>query len=98
MRITYAAALAASLLAGAVPASAVDMDWAKVDQALGRLGSEQPGGIHKYGLPRSDLHVTVDGTAVRPALALGGWLAFKPMDAGAMVMGDLVLRPQSRPP
>ena len=28
---------------------------------------------------------------IRPALALGGWAAFKPMHGGAMVMGDLVL-------
>jgi hypothetical protein len=47
--------------------------------------------VHKYGLPRTDLHVTVDGTMIKPALALGGWLAFKPMDQETMVMGDLVL-------
>jgi hypothetical protein len=47
--------------------------------------------VHKYGLPRTDLHVTVDGVALRPALALGGWLAFSSMGAQAMVMGDLVL-------
>ena len=28
---------------------------------------------------------------IKPALALGGWVAFKPMHGGAMVMGDLVL-------
>jgi hypothetical protein len=28
---------------------------------------------------------------IRPALALGGWAAFKPVHGGAMVMGDLVL-------
>ena len=47
--------------------------------------------MHNYGLPRTDLKVTVDGVAIKPAFALGGWLAFKPMGAGAMVMGDLVL-------
>jgi hypothetical protein len=35
--------------------------------------------------------VTLDGVAIRPALALGGWIAFKPAHGGAMVMGDLVL-------
>lgn len=69
-------------------------DWGKVDQALGRAGSNQPGEVHKYGLPRSDLHVTVDGVPVKPAFALGGWLAFKPMGEQAMVMGDLVLTEQ----
>ena len=47
--------------------------------------------MHRYGFPRSDLHVTVDGVTLLPALALGGWLAFKAEGEGAMVMGDLVL-------
>src|SRR6185312_14795650 len=56
-----------------------------------RKGTDQPGGVHKFGLPRSDLKVTVDGVAIKPALALGSWLAFEPAGSGAMVMGDLVL-------
>ena len=47
--------------------------------------------VHRYGFPRSDLHVTVDGVTLLPAFALGGWLAFKAEGDGAMVMGDLVL-------
>jgi hypothetical protein len=90
MRIAYAIAVAMALLAAA-PAGAADMDWTKVDQALGKKGADQPGGVHKYSLPRSDLHVTVDGVALRPAFALGGWLAFEPVGGRAMVMGDLVL-------
>jgi len=35
--------------------------------------------------------VTLDGVSIKPALALGGWVAFKPMHGDAMVMGDLVL-------
>ena len=35
--------------------------------------------------------MTLDGVAIRPALALGGWVALKPAHAGAMMMGDLVL-------
>jgi Domain of Unknown Function (DUF1259) len=35
--------------------------------------------------------MTVDGVAIKPALALGGWLGFEPMAGGALVMGDLVL-------
>ena len=66
-------------------------DWNKVDQALGRSGAAMPGDVHRYGFPRSDLHVTVDGVTLLPALALGGWLAFKAEGDGAMVMGDLVL-------
>ena len=35
--------------------------------------------------------MTLDGVTIKPALALGGWVAFKPMHGEAMVMGDLVL-------
>jgi hypothetical protein len=35
--------------------------------------------------------VTLDGVTIKPALALGGWVAFKPAHGGAMIMGDLVL-------
>jgi hypothetical protein len=47
--------------------------------------------VHRYGFPRGDLSVTLDGVTIKPALALGGWVAFKPMHGEAMVMGDLVL-------
>ena len=49
------------------------------------------GDVHRYGFPRSDLTVTLDGVTIRPTLALGGWTAFKPAHGGAMVKGDLVL-------
>ena len=78
-------------LGACTSASAADIDWSKIDQAIGKKGSEQPGGVHKYGLPRSDLQVTVDGVTIKPALALGSWLAFQPAGDGAMFMGDLVL-------
>jgi len=82
---TFAAVISFASAAAATP------DWSKVDEAIGRKGTEQPGGVHKFGLPRSDLEVTVDGVAIKPALALGSWLAFQPAGEGAMVMGDLVL-------
>jgi len=87
----------ASLVAGitaiafGAAAGAADIDWSKVDQALGKPGTIQPGGVHKYGLPRTDLKITVDGVAIKPALALGSWIGFLPMGSGAMFMGDLVL-------
>ena len=71
-------------------AFAADIDWSKVDAALGKTASVQ-GEIRRYGIPRSDLQVIVDGVTIKPALALGGWLAFEPMADGALVMGDLVL-------
>ena len=86
---TFIAAISAIALSAA--AGAADIDWSKVDQALGKAGTNQPGGVHKYGLPRTDLKITVDGVAIKPALALGSWLGFMPTGSGAMFMGDLVL-------
>ena len=80
-----------ALLSVAGPAVAADNEWARVDAALGKAGADLPGGVHKYGLPRTDLHVTLDGVILQPAFALGGWIAFRSMGADAMVMGDLVL-------
>src|SRR5690242_11949683 len=72
------------------PSLAADIDWSKVDTALGKTAAVQ-GEVHRYGIPRSDLKVTLDGVAIKPALALGGWVAFEPLPDGAMLMGDLVL-------
>src|SRR5262249_46026965 len=77
-------------VASATAANAQDIDWQKVDAAIGRSAAVA-GDVHRYGFPRSDLQVTVDGVTIRPTLALGGWAAFKPAHGGAMVMGELVL-------
>ena len=66
-------------------------DWKAVGQALGKEGSMQPGDVYKVSLPRTDLQVTAGGVRLKPALALGSWVAFKRMGDAAMVMGDLVL-------
>ena len=66
------------------------IDWQKVDETLGRKAAVS-GDVHRYGFPRNDLSVTLDAVTIKPALALGGWVAFKPAHGGAMVMGDLVL-------
>ncbi|MGH9872974.1 MAG: DUF1259 domain-containing protein [Pyrinomonadaceae bacterium] len=67
------------------------IDWKAVEQALGKAGSLQPGDVYKVSLPRTDLQVSLGGVQLRPALALGSWLAFKKSGAMTMVMGDLVL-------
>src|SRR3981189_3101306 len=71
-------------------ASAQEIDWKKADKRRGRPPAVS-GDVHRYGIPRTDLKVTLDGVTIRPTLALGGWVAFKPAQGGAMVMGDLVL-------
>jgi hypothetical protein len=87
----FALIAAVSGFALSTAAGAADIDWNKVDQAIGKPGTNQPGGVHKFGLPRSDLKITVDGVAIKPTLALGSWIGFLPMGNGAMFMGDLVL-------
>ena len=66
-------------------------NWKGVDEALGRAGTVQAGDVHRYGFPRSDLKVSLDGVSIKPALALGSWLAFHDVGDHAEVMGDLVL-------
>ncbi len=58
---------------------------------MGRPGQMLPGDVIKFGMPRTDLHVVLDGIEIKPGLALGSWAAFKRDGGGAMVMGDLVL-------
>lgn len=66
-------------------------DWKAVDDAMGRSGQDQPDGARKYGMPRKDLSVTVNGVQVKAGFALGSWAAFNHPGKNAMVMGDLVL-------
>jgi hypothetical protein len=99
MRLVAALFSGASLML-ATTAGAQEIDWQKVDNAFGRKAAVVSGDVHRYGFPRTDLNVTLDGVTIKPALALGGWVAFKPMHAEsmarstssqAMAMGDLVL-------
>ena len=91
MKCTIRFIAAAGLIAaGTFAAAAQDVDWNAVDAALGRKAAVA-GDTHRYPFPRTDLSVTLDGVSIKPALALGGWVVFKPMHGQAMVMGDLVL-------
>jgi hypothetical protein len=89
MRLIFTLASACALLF-ATQAPAADIDWKKVDAAIGKTDT-QTGKVHRYGIPRSDLKVALDGVDIKPGLALGGWVAFEDMGASAMMMGDLVL-------
>ena len=77
--------------ARATTSAADSTDWNAVDEAMGRPGKLQPDGVQKYSMPRGDLKVTAGGVAVKPALALGSWVAFQRGGAKTMAMGDLVL-------
>src|SRR5947209_14695785 len=82
---------AALFVASDSAAEIAPLSWNAVDQELGRLGVTQPDGVRRYSFPRSDLNVVLDGIALKPALALGSWLAFETTGKSSMVMGDLVL-------
>lgn len=71
---------------------AQSLDTAKIDSALGRSG-QKLGEVYKVSFPRTDLHVAVNGLAIKPGLALGSWAAFMGPNESATVMGDLVLVP-----
>jgi hypothetical protein len=90
MRAPFATAAAFLVTLCCSPAVA-DPNWDAVGKALGKAGAVLPDGIYRVGLPRSDLKVTLDGVVIKPALALGSWLAFEAKGNDAMVMGDLVL-------
>ena len=88
----FGAILLAAEMASAQEPASTAADWTRVEQALGRKGTMNPGDVLKFSFPRGDLRVTAGGVQVRPALALGSWVAFKRIPGGhAMVMGDLVL-------
>ena len=90
--IRTAKILAVCLTALSLPATAADADWMKqVAQALGKPGTAMAGDVYRVGLARSDLKVTLDGVQIKPALALGSWVAFTNGAHGGAVMGDLVL-------
>jgi Domain of Unknown Function (DUF1259) len=81
----------AFLFGGALANGQTASDWKAVEDAMGRPGQMQPGDVIKFGMPRKDLHVVLDGIELKPGLALGSWAAFKRDPGGGMVMGDLVL-------
>jgi hypothetical protein len=91
MRLVSLLVTVGAICASTSMGSAQAIDWQKVDDAFGRKPAAVAGDAHRYGFPRTDLNVTLDGVTIKPALALGGWVAFKPMHVDAMVMGDLVL-------
>ena len=65
--------------------------WMPVETVFGRKGSPSAGGIMRFAFPRTDLQVVANGVTLKPAFALGSWVAFHRTRDHVMVMGDLVL-------
>jgi hypothetical protein len=82
---------------GSLPLLAAEgdkLDTGKIEKltgAKGQMNAEE--GVFKVSVPRTDVKVAVDGTAMPPFMGLTSWAAFKPgmKDAAVMVMGDMVL-------
>jgi hypothetical protein len=91
MRVFVSLVLTGLAVVSSTAAFAQQIDWAQVDEAAGRKAATISGDVHRYSFPRTDLAVTLDGVQIKPALALGGWVAFRPTHGEAMMMGDLVL-------
>lgn len=85
------ALLACGIAAPMTRAYAADTDWQSVDQIFSRKAAVTYGDVHRYSFPRTDLNVTLNGVTIKPALALGGCVAFKEMHDEVIAMGDLVL-------
>jgi hypothetical protein len=71
-------------------ASKTFLDTTAIEREIGKAGDSK-GDVYKISFPRTDLSVTVEGVKVRPGLALGSWMAFRPTDGTTIVDGDLVL-------
>ena len=71
-------------------ASKVLLDTTAIDREIGKAG-ESKGDVYKISFPRTDLSVTVEDVKVKPGLALGSWMAFRPTGETTIVDGDLVL-------
>jgi Domain of Unknown Function (DUF1259) len=81
------------MLAGIIPASAGELDGAKIDQLTGLKGKlNEKEGVYRVTFPRADVLAMVDGWKMPPFMGLGTWAAFtKGSHTEAMVMGDTVL-------
>src|SRR6516164_11746991 len=74
------------------PASAADLNTAKIDELTGLKGKmNEKEGVYKITFPRNDVKIVVDGWTMPPFMGLGTWAAFTAAPNGAMVMGDTVL-------
>src|SRR5438132_7047457 len=78
---------ATSTLAQNIPS-----DYDGVLKTLDKKGDFKDG-VLKVNIPRSDLKVTIDGSATPTPFGFGGWLAMTKGEGGMdVMMGDLVLQ------
>ncbi len=74
-----------------LPGTPPVVDWDKMGTIIGAKGADQGGGVFRWGYPRKDLSVSLDGVGFLPGMGLGSWAAFHSCACGkTMVMGDTV--------
>ena len=69
MKSLWHVTLASAALVLPSLAATAQTEWmSRVGDALGKTGSEMPGGVYRVGLPRTDLKVTLDGVELKAGL------------------------------
>src|SRR5437762_1355790 len=66
-------------------------DAGKIGAAAETKTTVAKDGVVRIGWSRTDVPVTIEGLAFKPAAGLGSWAAFAAAPHGAMVMGDTVV-------
>jgi hypothetical protein len=77
--------------AAAAPAAAPGLDTKQIEQALGRTGRAQDGGVFQVTVPRAEV-ITEMGVQLLPAMGVTTVMNFQPTgDGKAAITGDFVL-------
>lgn len=93
MRIERLGAALLLALVAAVSTAEEALDTAMIERVCGVRGSwNEKEKVFRIAVPRTDLAVVSGGVRLTPPMGLTSWAAFQSAPAGAMVMGDLVLR------
>jgi Domain of Unknown Function (DUF1259) len=92
IKLATACALMMVVSCGWAASSTTVWDTSSIEQLTGAKGTyNEKEKVFKVSMPRADLHLTIDGVKMNPALGLTSWAAFTQTADGVMVMGDTVL-------
>jgi hypothetical protein len=70
----------------------LDLDSAKLDEAMGRKGTDNGGGVYQFAVPRAE-PINEHGRTVPPSMGVATAINFQPTGGGkAAITGDFVLR------
>lgn len=72
-------------------AQGTDQEWKAVVNVFGVQGTITPGDVLLMSLPRTDLHPTLFGVAVKPAIGFGSQIAFQHSGQQTIAKYELVL-------